>query len=461
MELETALNTLSDEADRLVSAAQAPGPAFDLLGQLMFGAYNIALAIASPVVLGILLAKQRCRRGLVQRLGFLPQTMVENRREGHTIWVHAVSMGEVNAVVPLVQQLKARDPHCHVIVSTVTETGKEAVTRRLEGLAQHLYFPLDFPFSVRKVMATIRPSVILIVETELWPNFLKMAAIRGVPCVLVNGRLSTDSFAGYMKLRPFFSRIMKCFSLCLMQSDRDVERVVALGADPERVVRIGNLKFDQKPFMRSAHPIGVGLAPHEELFVAGSTHLQEEEAVLACYRQLLDVAPGLVLLLAPRHIERAQALETTIRARGFAVVRRTSLDQQPGTVKGPRVILLDTRGELAALYTQAAIVFVGGSLVPIGGHSPLEPASAGKAVLFGPYMDHFAEVAELLVSQGGAIQIQDSQEMAAALGALLKDRARLAQMGRAGQEIVRSHQGTVARTTELIAELLKRPPRSA
>ncbi len=460
MELETALNALSDDADRLVSAAQGPGRPFDLLGHLMFGAYNIALAIASPVVLGILLAKQRCRRGLVRRLGFLPKSIAQEGRHGPTMWVHAVSMGEVNAVVPLVQELKLRAPHCHIVVSTVTETGKETVTQRLEGLAQHLYFPLDFPFSVRKVMAMIRPSIILIVETELWPNFLKTAAIRGIPCVLVNGRLSSDSFAGYMRLRPFFSRIVKCFSLCLMQSDRDVERVVALGADPERVVRIGNLKFDQKPLTLSARLIRLGLEAHEELFVAGSTHPQEEEAVLACYRQLLDIAPGLVLLLAPRHIERAQALESTIRARGFAVVRRTSLDRQPGAVKGARVILLDTRGELAALYTQAALVFVGGSLVPIGGHSPLEPASAGKAVVFGPHMDHFAEVAELLVSQGGAIQIQDSQEMAVILGGLLKDRARLKQMGRAAEQIVRSQQGTVARTTELIAELLERLPRS-
>jgi 3-deoxy-D-manno-octulosonic-acid transferase len=225
-------------------------------------------------------------------------------------------------------------------------------------------------------------------------------------------------------------------------------------------VRIGNLKFDQTPFMLPAHLIGLGLAPHEDLFVAGSTHPQEEEAVLACYRQLLDITPGLVLLVAPRHIERAQALESTIRAGGFAVVRKTTLDRQLGTVKGPRVILLDTRGQLAALYSQAALVFVGGSLVPIGGHSPLEPASVGKAVVFGPYMDHFAEVSELLVSQGGAIQVHDSQEMAAALGGLLKDRARLTQMGRAAEVVVRSHQGTVAKTTELIAELLKRVPRS-
>ena len=458
MELETALNELSDEADRLVFAASRQGRVSDLLGHLMFGVYNIALAVTSPVVLGILLAKRRCRPGLLQRLGFLPKRIAASGPDRHTIWVHAVSMGEVNAVVPLVQELKVRDPHCHIVVSTVTETGKETVTRRLEGLAQHLYFPLDFPFSVQKVMATIRPSVILIVETELWPNFLKTATIRGVPCVLVNGRLSTDSFAGYMRLRPFFSRIVKCFSLCLMQSDRDVERVLALGADAERVVRVGNLKFDQKPFTLSARLIGLGLEAHEDLFVAGSTHPQEEEAVLTCYRELLDIAPGLVLLLAPRHIERAQALESTIRERGFAVVRRTSLDRQPTAMKGPRVILLDTRGELAALYTQAALVFVGGSLVPIGGHSPLEPAFAGKAVIFGPHMDHFAEVAELLVAQGGAIQVQNSQEMASVLGGLLKDRARLNQMGRAAEQIVRSQQGTVARTAELIAALLKRLP---
>jgi 3-deoxy-D-manno-octulosonic-acid transferase len=452
VELEIALNQLGEEADQLI---EEPRKTWDLLGSLMFGIYNIALALASPAILGILLAKKRCRRGLAQRLGWLPEHLAEDCADGHTIWIHAVSMGEVNAVVSLVQELKRRDPRQRVVVSTVTETGKDTVTRRLEGLAQHIYFPLDVPLVVRKVLGVIRPRLILIVETELWPNFLNVAARRGILCVLVNGRISTDSFGGYMRLRPFFSRVVRLFSLSLMQTDRDMERLVALGADPSRVIRTGNLKFDQIPYGFSAEPIELGLQSHEELFVAGSTHPIEEEAVLDCYRRLLDVAPGLVLVLAPRHVERAEALEEMARARGFAVVRRTALDQHGEVLRGPRVILLDTFGELAKVYRQAALVFVGGSLVPIGGHSPLEPASCGKAVVFGPHMDHFAEVADMLVSQGGAIQVQDGEEMSVALGGLLKDRTRLQQMGRVAEQIVRANQGTVAKNVELIDELLK------
>lgn len=456
MELQTALNQLGDEADRLVGATAGP-KAHDLLGRLMFGVYNLALALASPAIFVVLLAKKRCRQGLAQRLGWLPKRLAEDCRDGQTVWVHAVSMGEVNAVVSLVQELKARAPHLRMVVSTVTETGKETVTRRLKGLAHHIYFPLDFPFVVRKVLRTIRPQLVLIVETELWPNFVNAAAGRGIPCVLVNGRLSTDSFEGYLGLRPFFARILGSFSLCLMQSDRDVERILTLGADPARVVRTGNLKFDQTPFSFSENPIELGIQPHEELFVAGSTHPVEEEAVLDCYRRLLDIAPGLVLVVAPRHIERAEALEATARARGFAVFKRTALDREEVAPQGPRVILLDTRGELAVLYRQAVLVFVGGSLVPIGGHSPLEPASAGKAMVFGPHMDHFAEVANLLVSQGAAIQVQDGAEMAVVFARLLKDRAQLQRMGRVAGDIVRANQGTVAKNADLITQLLHRP----
>jgi len=456
MELETTLNQMGDAADLLVGAAEEPPRARDFVARLMFGAYNIALALASPIILGILLAKRRCRQGLTQRLGWLPTRLTEECLDGQTVWVHAVSMGEVNAVVPLVQELKARAPHLRLVVSTVTQTGKETVTRRLEGLARHIYFPLDFPFVVRKVLDTIRPQLVLIVETELWPNFLTAVAARGIPCALVNGRLSTDSFRGYLWLRPFFARIMRTFSLCLMQTDRDVERILALGADPGRVVRTGNLKFDQTPFEFSADTIQLGIQTHEELFVAGSTHPVEEEAVLDCYRRLLDIAPSLVLVVAPRHIERAADLEATARARGFAVFRRTALERQAVAPRGPRVVLLDTRGELAALYRQATLVFVGGSLVPIGGHSPLEPAISGKAMVFGPHMDHFAEVADLLVSQGAAIRIRDGAEMAVPFARLLKDRAQLQRMGRAAQQLVRANQGTVAKDADLLTPLLRR-----
>jgi 3-deoxy-D-manno-octulosonic-acid transferase len=418
----------------------------------MFALYNILLVLASPFILALLLAKKRCRPGLRQRLGWLPQGRAAEWGDGRTIWLHAVSMGEATAAVPLVQQLKARYPDARIVVSTVTETGRETVLRRLSGQAQHLYFPLDYPWAVQSVLDAVRPRLIIIVETELWPNFLRAAAARGIPVILANGRLATDSFAGYLRLRFFFRRVLAAFTLCSMQTDRDVERIIQLGVAPERVVRTGNLKYDQVP---QATPGRIskgdlGVAESEELFVAGSTHPGEEEAALDCYRRLLDVAPSLVLALAPRHIERADAVCATARLRGFNVLRRTRLFPS----SGPRVIVLDTRGELASLYREATLVFVGGSLVDVGGHSPLEPAAWGKAVVFGPHMDHFAEAAELFIRQGAGVQVGNADEMAEAMTALLKDRAKLEARGKAAYQLVLENQGAVARTVALIARVV-------
>ncbi len=428
---------------------------------MMFILYNLLLVLAAPVILIILLAKKRCRPGLRQRLGRVPADLADACPDGRTIWVHAVSMGEANAVVPLVRELRTRYPKSRILVSTVTETGKETVLRHLAGQVSHLYFPLDFLWSVRAALRAVRPKLIVIVETELWPNFLREAAACGIPVLLVNGRISSDSFAGYLLIRSFYRRVLSAFTLCAVQTDRDAERMIRLGVDPAQVVRTGNLKYDQVAGLAQT---GAGQVSRrdlevkdgEELFVAGSTHPGEEEAVVDCYRRLLEAAPSLVLVLAPRHIERTEAVSNMVRARGFEAVRRTALAGMAGSrPTGPRVIILDTRGELASLYQEATLVFVGGSLVPIGGHNPLEPSVWGKAVVFGPHMDHFAEVADLLVRQGGGLQIHDARELVGAMTALVTDRARLEQMGKAAYRLVLDNQGAVARTVALIARILE------
>jgi 3-deoxy-D-manno-octulosonic-acid transferase len=473
MELQTALNRLGEEADDAVGlrggalhnpirrhSAVRPH-ALDWAGRLMLAAYNLGLILAFPTIMLVLLAKKRCRAGIGERLGWRSHKAAPDGAAGISILVHAVSMGEVNAVAPLVQELKSRHPNARFLVSTVTATGKEAVMRRLGSIAQHLYFPLDFPFVVGRVLDQVKPVAFIQVEAEFWPNFMVAAARRGVRCLLVNGRVSTTSFTGYLRIRPFFRRILQLYSLCLMQSERDVARMIELGAEPGRVLRTGNLKFDQDAASgKCENPlIEVGLEPKEELLIAGSTHPFEEDAILEGYRRVLEIAPRLVLLIAPRHIERANALAANVRARGFPVIKRTDLpgDGAQGRFRqGPRVVILDTRGELALLYRQATLVFVGGSLVPVGGHNPLEPASCGKAVIFGSYMDHFAEVAELLVSQGAALQVKDAEELAETMRGLLGDRERLRHMGDRAEQIVRMNRGTVARNADLLDQLLGR-----
>ena len=443
--------------------------------------YNILLLIASPVILVILLAKERCRRGLPQRLGFREGSFGLSGSSGWfryfgqdkpkepdqpVIWVHAVSLGEVVATAPLVKELHRRHPHHRFVVSTVTETGREAVEQRLAGVAQHCYAPLDFPWVVSRAIARIDPCLYLFVETELWPNLLRQLRCRAVPTVMVNGRLSSRSFARqrWGPIRSFYRTMIRTISLCLMQSDRDVERIVALGADALVVQRTGNIKFDQPiPAVRDSALArkGLDLLPEEQLVVAGSTHAGEEEALVDAYRDLVEQYPTAVLLLAPRHIERAGEVEAMVRTRGITVQRRTTIGETGASrSSGPRVIILDSRGELAAIYGEAVVAYVGGTLVPVGGHNLLEPAAWGKPVLFGPYTDHCAEIAELLMQAGGGCRVT-KLDLAQQLSDFFRDADLRLQVGRSARQVVEQNQGALLRTVEAIDQVLTRESTAA
>lgn len=424
--------------------------------------YNVVLILASPLIAGILLGKKRCRRGFLQRMGIgwqlVEQSVGENRRP--LVWVHAVSLGEVVAVAPLVRQLAARHPELKLVVSTVTETGREAVQQRLAGIAQHCYAPLDFPWAVSAAVHALRPSLYLFVETELWPNVLRALSENGVPTIMINGRISSRSFSrqNLPGVRSFYRRMLQSVSCCLVQSERDGERLVALGAKPATVRRTGNIKFDQplpdapahgQPLSRAA----LCLADQDDLLVAGSTHPGEEEQLLACYQALLKEYPSLVLVMAPRHVERVAQVEAMVREQGLSVVRRTLMGGATGS-SGPRVILLDTRGELATVYRFATVAFVGGTLVPVGGHNLLEPAVWGKPVFFGPYTDHCAEVAGLLLQAGGGRQVRDVTQLVTQMTELLRDRARLQSVGESARTMVRDNQGALQRSLEVVEAFL-------
>lgn len=448
--------------------------------------YNALLLMISPAILLVLLAKQRCRRGLPQRLGltegssglfgssrlsglfgFLernkpdqPNTPNQPSQPNQpVIWIHAVSLGEVVAVTPLVKELHRRHPTSQVIVSTVTETGREAVEQRLAGVATHCYAPLDFPWAVSRAIARINPSLYVFVETELWPNLLRQLHRRGVPTVMVNGRLSSRSFARQQwgPIRSFYRAMLRTISLCLMQSERDVERILMLGADASTVQRTGNIKFDQPvPTESTVTRTGIGLSSDERVIVAGSTHAGEEEALVEAYRTVVAQYPEAVLMLAPRHIERAGEVEAMVRAKGVPPQRRTDI-AQGGTASavGPRVIILDSRGELATLYGEAVVAYVGGSLVPVGGHNLLEPAAWGKPVLFGPYTDHCAEIADLLIQAGGGRRVT-KQDLATQLLELFRHVEARAQMGRSARRVLEQNQGALQRTVDAVDYLLRR-----
>ena len=416
--------------------------------------YNVLLIVGSPVILLILMSKARCRRGLAERLGF---GRYREAVEGDVVWIHAVSLGEVVAAVPLVRRLHALYPEHRIIVTTVTETGREAVEQRLAGVAIHRYAPLDFPWVVAWVVAKLSPAVFLFVETELWPNLLEKLAKHGVPAILVNGRLSSSSFGRYRYVRPLVRRMLTGLAFCLMQSQRDADRVLALGAPADRVISTGNIKFDQPTPESGQDSVTRNrlVAEGEALVVAGSTHPGEEEQVVECYRTLLKEFPSLVLLLAPRHIERAAHVETMIAGKGLLAVRRSEMRSAERSVRGPRVLILDTRGELASVYRHAVVAFVGGTLAPIGGHNLLEPAAWGKPVFFGSYTDHCLDVARLLLAAGGAKQVRDGAQLAEEMACVLRDPGRLQTMGEHAEEVLRQNRGALDRSLRFVIQEIR------
>ena len=422
--------------------------------------YNLGLLLAAPVIAGVLVAKPRCRRGFLQRMGWQIHPSDHVRDARPLIWVHAVSLGEAVAAVPLVKALHDRHPGYRYLVTTVTDTGREAVEQRLAGVAEHRYAPMDFSWAVTGMVDRLRPALYLFVETELWPNLLWTLRSRQVPAILVNGRLSSRSFhrQDVTGIRSLYRSVLRSITLCLMQSDRDRQRIVALGADPDTVYTTGNIKFDQPlPVSEGEASLrqSFGLHEGERLILAGSTHPGEEEQLVSAYGRIVTAHPSCVLMLAPRHIERADQVETMVRDAGFVVQRKSRIGEQ---VAGPRVIILDTRGELARAYREAVVAFVGGTLVPVGGHNLLEPAVWGRPVLFGPFTDHCAEMAALLNEAGGGRRVMGVEDMVRCCTEWLSDQDACDRVGQAAKRVVLDNQGALKRSLDLIESYLGPTP---
>ncbi len=417
--------------------------------------YSVALGVffigLAPAVLAQMLLRGKYRRGIRERFGAVapwegPQT---------PIWLHAVSVGEVMAAVPLARALRARRPEIPLLVSTTTETGRAVAEQRLPA-ARFVFFPLDFGWAVRRALGRLRPRLVLLTETELWPNFLAVCAVRGIPVAVINGRLSPRSFPRYRLVRWWFGRVLRNVRLFCMQSSQDAERIVALGAPADRVRVTGNLKYDFPSFDEAVDVAALrrslGLPAGRRLVVAGSTHRGEEEAMLEAFRTAAKSRPDLCLLVAPRHPERLEEVERLVARAGLPCVRRSRAEAQPPEEGG--AILLDTMGELARLYAAASVVFIGGSLIPHGGQNILEPAAHSRPVIHGPHMANFAEMRDRFRDAGAAIQVEDAAGLLRALEALLDDSQEAERMGKAGRSIVAAHRGATERTAGLVDALL-------
>lgn len=421
---------------------------------MLYAIYNALLAVVTlalgPFACAALLARKKYRAGFLEKCGRLqPWTGA-----GRPIWVHAVSVGEVMAAVPLIKEIKRRYPDLPLIVSTITETGNQTARHHLKQADGIIYFPYDYFFIVKSIIGAINPRVFIMLETEIWPNFLRELSRRNIPVVMISGRISERSFRNYKLFSFFFKKVLSHVSRLCMQTAEDAQRIIAIGAPQSHVLVGGNIKFDlqvppitleEQERLRS----DFGFAPGQQIFIAGSTHKGEEEIVLKAFSAARRRFPDAALILAPRHPERFDETEALLRQSGLPYARRTALKAQPGQ-KGANIILLDTIGELFKTYSMGTVVFIGGSIVPIGGHNVLEPAVFGKPVIFGRHMHNFREIARMLRQKQAGIQISEPEQLTTEVLRLFENPAACEEIGRNAFRVIQDNIGAVKRSVDIL-----------
>jgi 3-deoxy-D-manno-octulosonic-acid transferase len=433
----------------------------------MYFLYSAVTAMAMAL-LAPYFALQGLRRGKYlgnfrERMGYLPEALATGTPPEVAIWVHAVSVGEVLAAKPLIETLKKRFPERPIFLSTTTATGQKLARERIAGVEGVLYFPFDWRGPVQRALRKIRPALVVILETEIWPNFMREAERAGVPVVFANARISERSIRRFRRFRRFiggfFGRVLGSAEIFMAQSAEDAKRLEEMGAPEEKIEITGNLKYDTEPPAQSAFGdwLAKQVAQQERwpVFVAGSIVAEEEEAVLAAYDIVQRRWRRALLLLAPRKPERFDASVAIAKEAGWTVVRRSQIDMHKPLDENCEVVILDSIGELAGLYAVADAAFVGGSLVASGGHNILEPAWFAKVPVFGPSMENFRDVAARFCSAGAAIQVASGEKLGRAWVELIGDSARSEQMGRKARAIVEVNRGASARSLERIAGLLE------
>jgi 3-deoxy-D-manno-octulosonic-acid transferase len=431
---------------------------------MVFRLYNLGLILLAVVVLPFYLLRSirsgARREGMPERFGNYSAELVNELQGVPFIWVHAVSVGETRAVVPLLKALRKKYPDYRILVSNVTETGHKIAVDSL-WIDHAIYFPFDFSWTVKKVFSQLRPALVIIVETELWPNFIRQTSAAEIPLMLVNGRLSDRSYPRYRKFRFFFKPLLQRFSVLCMQSQTDSARIVSLGASRRKVENTGNLKYDYELKDIAGEEIlrrkaGYRLPHRTNVLVAGSTHEGEEMQVWDVYRRLLnESALDLSLILIPRHPQRCGDLRQKLQDLGSPCRLRSQLAGSDTKLQPGEVLIIDTLGEVVDCYSIADLVFVGGSLVNIGGHNLLEAALVGKPVLFGPHVQNFKMISSKLIRAGGGIRVADKEELFRQCRLLLNDPARARIMGQAGQALILENSGATERIMRHISRILR------
>ena len=400
--------------------------------------------------------KGKFHTGFSQKFGFLPPSILNIK---NPVWIHAVSVGEALVAANLCEAIKARIPGVKVIVSTTTRTGNEMIRKSSKSVDGVFYYPIDVRRVVKNVLNKVDPSAYVIVETELWPNMLEEVSARSIPLVLVNGRISDRSFLGYKRIGFITKRMLGCFSSVCVQTQRDAEKIKALGCPASKIRVTGNVKFDisfPEPRQTDVEKISEAFPEGSRVIVAGSTHYPEEKFIIDEFIKLRKGSKDVKLVVAPRHIERKDAIKIYVESFNlkccfFSGITGSKFKKEENF----DVIIVDTIGHLKDIYSRATVVFIGGSLAKKGGQNPIEAARWGKAVIFGPNMDNFREVARNFIENGAAIMVEDPVELGKAILEILNNDQKRMLMEKNSREVIEKNSGAIEKTVEAIELCLK------
>lgn len=416
--------------------------------------YDLILYLSASVLVPYYLFRGirygKTRRGIRERLGWFSPELLQLVKGRKVIWVHAVSVGETRAAIPLFKALREHYPDAVLLLSNVTETGRE-MARKIPEVDICIFFPFDLSWIVRKVISLIKPRVIVLVETELWPNFLQAAKRQGVPVVLVNGRISDRSLPRYRMARRLLVPVLESLTSFCMQTDQDARRIKLLGAASGRVQVTGNMKFDMAPPQLDDRDVDrlrqeLRLLENSLVWVAGSTHAGEEAILLDVYQRVREVHPQLCLILVPRHPERARSVCDELSKRNIDWTLKTAVEDRDQPMSPGGVMVVDTIGEMLKLYALADIVFVGGSLVPVGGHNILEASLLRKPVFYGSYMQNFKEIARLVRNAYGGIQVKNAEDLYQHIKILIENPDEAWRIGDNGYHLLAENRGATRKT---------------
>ena len=413
--------------------------------------YNLLSLISFIAYLPWLLFK----KGPENRLQYLKERLGISEYTNADIWVHAVSVGEVMAALPFLTSLKKEFPAIKIVLSTATYTGQKIAREKFPSADRTMYIPWDTWLTISKAVRTIKPKIFITIETELWPALFSTLKKNGSRIVLLNGRISPESFKGYKLIKPFMKKVLSYLDFIYMQGETDAERIVTIGADKKKAGIMGNFKFDIELDKKESVNWMDGVKG--KILLAGSTHKGEEEIVLDAYEEVKKSFPDLKLILAPRHPERFNEAEEILKRRNLNSIRRTdfTVDSSQFTVHSQQtdIILLDTIGELSRLFSKADVTFIGGSLLPFGGHNILEPAYWGKPSIFGPHMENFP-IAKDFLMEGAAIMVKEPGGLAAAIKDLLENTEKAEHMGQKAKGIIDKNTGAVKKAVALVGSFL-------